>query len=165
MEHKNGMRIIRDLQLSPHPEGGFFRRIYSSPLKLESGQEERLAMSSILYLLTEEHPKGHLHRNRSDIVHYFMQGSAIEYILFDEESLGLSRVWLGPDLASGQVPWLVVPGGVWKASRLPSGEPYGLVAEAVSPGFEIEDMSLATSEWLGSHFPEVENELAEFILE
>ena len=60
---------------------------------------------------------------------------------------------LGPDLAAGQQLQLTVPGGVWKASHLPSGD-YGLISEAVSPGFEYEDMTLGKRDALLADFPQ-----------
>lgn len=40
---------------------------------------------------------------------------------------------------------MLVPGGTWKATWLESGK-YGLLSEVVSPGFEFDDMTLATEE-------------------
>ena len=60
---------------------------------------------------------------------------------------------LGPDLAAGQQLQLAVPGGVWKASHLPRGD-YGLISEAVAPGFEYEDMQLGEREALLRRFPQ-----------
>lgn len=60
---------------------------------------------------------------------------------------------LGPDLAAGQQLQLTVRGGVWKASHLPEGT-YGLISEAVSPGFEFADMTLGERELLLNQFPQ-----------
>lgn len=132
--------LINQLQLLPHPEGGYFRRIYTSSIEVPvgSGGSRRKLLSSIYYLLTRDSPVGHLHVNRSDIVHYFLRGSPLTYTLVSPEG-ELSRTTLGPDISSGHNLHLVVPSGWWKASELASGE-YGLVSEAVSPGFEYEDM-------------------------
>ncbi len=132
--------VIERLQLEPHAEGGFFRRLYQSGKTAPIGpsQAQRRLLTSIYYLLTSESPVGHFHENRSDIVHFFLGGSPLRYTLVSSEG-ELSQTLLGPDLASGHNLHLVVPSGWWKASELTSGE-YGLVSEAVSPGFEYEDM-------------------------
>jgi predicted cupin superfamily sugar epimerase len=93
-------------------------------------------------MLTAERSRGCLHRNQSDIVHFFHAGDAIEYLLIDPAGELYRRV-LGPDPAAGQVLQLVCPRGWWKATRLSGGE-YGLVGEAVAPGFEYRDRELAS---------------------
>ncbi len=132
--------IIENLNLEPHPEGGYFRRTYESELKatVDSLNAERKLLSCIYYLLTSDSPIGHLHENSSDIVHFFQMGSPIDYTLVSPEGK-ISQTTLGPNIGQGQQPQLVVPSGWWKASELTSGQ-FGLISEAVSPGFEYEDM-------------------------
>ena len=109
-------------------------------------------MTSIFYLLTADSPVGQWHLNRSDIVHYFHLGSPLHYYLIHPDGR-LETAVLGPDLAAGQRLQLTVPGGVWKASHLPAGD-YGLISEAVSPGFEYEDMQLGERSTLLQAFPQ-----------
>jgi predicted cupin superfamily sugar epimerase len=99
---------------------------------------ERKLLSCIYYLLTCDSPVGYLHENRSDIVHFFQLGSPITYTLISPQG-EISQTTLGPNIELGQQLQLVVPSGWWKASELTSGE-FGLISEAVSPGFEYEDM-------------------------
>jgi predicted cupin superfamily sugar epimerase len=48
-----------------------------------------------------------------------------------------------------------VPGGIWKASRLTPGKlGYGLISEAVTPGFSYEDMSLGVTSEMLEAYPE-----------
>lgn len=154
--------LIHQLQLTAHVEGGYFRRTYAST-RLTSDQPERACMSSIFYLLTDDSPIGHLHCNRSDIVHYYHagngqhagsgQGSGIlRYTLIHPGGF-VEEVLLGPDLAKGHRWQLTVPGGVWKASELICGE-WGLISEAVCPGFDFADMQLAGLTQLQALLPE-----------
>lgn len=69
-------------------------------------------------------------------------GSAIKYLIIPPDGRIKEQI-LGPDLMNGEVPQLVVNGGDWKVSQLCSGE-YGLISEAVAPGFEYEDNEIAT---------------------
>lgn len=48
---------------------------------------------------------------------------------------------------------LMVPGNTWKACYLLDGE-YGLISEAVAPGFEYEDMQIGKEEELVLKFPQ-----------
>ena len=45
--------LIRELQLAPHPEGGFFRRVYESAKRTEVNGIERPALTAIKFLLPE----------------------------------------------------------------------------------------------------------------
>lgn len=154
--------LIHQLQLTAHVEGGYFRRTYAST-RLTNEQPERACMSSIFYLLTDDSPIGHLHCNRSDIVHYYHggngqhdgngQGSGVlRYTLIHPGGF-VEEVLLGPDLAEGHRWQLIVPGGVWKASELIRGE-WGLISEAVCPGFDFADMQLASLTQLQALLPE-----------
>ncbi len=138
----NVEQLIQSLTLEPHIEGGYFRRTYSAPFRIEG--EDRCSLSSIYYLLTRDTPIGHWHRNRSDILHFFHSGSALTYWLISPDGT-LEKHLLGPDPSQGHEFQLLVPGGYWKATHLEFGD-YGLLSEAVTPGFVFEDMELARRE-------------------
>jgi len=116
------------LSLEPHPEGGHFKRIYTSPLLHDVAHAQRPLCTSIYYLLTREQPIGRMHRNRSDILHYFLDGGPLEYLLLSADG-ALRRARLDADS-----PFLLVPGGCWKASHLLEGAGHALIAEVVTPG-------------------------------
>ncbi|MEY9877409.1 putative cupin superfamily sugar epimerase [Streptacidiphilus sp. MAP12-33] len=130
--------LIEALGLEPHPEGGWYRRIYTSPHPHAAAGGERPTATSIYYLMTAEQPYGRLHRNRSDILHFFLEGDPVEYHTVEPE--GRLRVEV---LGEGDARHLVVPGGWWKASRVPAGARYALVAEVVTPGFDFADHAFA----------------------
>lgn len=147
--------LIEALGLDGHVEGGFFRRTYEATGKprVDDGRGERFSMTSIFYLLTAEGPIGHFHRNRSDIVHYFHLGDPIEYFLLHPDGR-LETVVMGPDPGRGHRLQLTVAGGIWKASRLSDGPAgYGLISEAVTPGFDYADMTLGRTSELLRRFP------------
>ena len=150
--------LAEHLGLDGHVEGGFFRRTYASDYTLLTADDrERLSMSSIFYLLAAESPIGHFHLNQSDIVHYFHLGDPITYYLVHPTG-ELTTVVMGSDIRKGQVLQLTVPGGVWKASEIPSDGPhgFGLISEAVTPGFEYDDMTLGYPEQMLVSFPQHE---------
>lgn len=140
--------LIEKLQLTPHPEGGYYRRTYES----SHTHLGRRLMSSIFYLLTDDQPIGHLHRNRSDIVHYWQAGGPLRYTLLSPEGK-LLKITLGPKLDERQQLQLTVPGGFWKASQLLCGD-FGLISEAVSPGFDFDDHDMAHAEGMRNRYPE-----------
>ena len=139
----NKQKIIDILGLTEHKEGGYFVRTYESDLKVKfnEAESERHSLTSIYYLLTDDSPVGCLHKNRSDIVHYYHTGGAIKYSILHPDGR-LEETIMGDKLEQGQVLQLFVKGGCWKASQLIEGE-YGLISEAVTPGFEYQDHVMA----------------------
>jgi predicted cupin superfamily sugar epimerase len=148
--------IIAALELESHVEGGYYRRTYQSAADrmIDGDRGSRHLMTSIYYLLTAASPTGYFHRNRSDILHYHHLGNALRYFLISPDGT-LETVTMGSDIRAGQRLQLHVPGGVWKASMLLEGpSDYGLISEAVSPGFDFADMELGNGRELARRFPE-----------
>jgi len=148
--------VINALDLVAHVEGGYFRRTYQSDhrARLETSAGPRYLLSSIYYLLTEQSPVGQFHFNQSDILHYFHLGDPIEYSLIHADG-SLQTLVMGSEILAGQHLQLHVPGGIWKASRLLNGSHgFGLISEAVSPGFDFADMEMADRGKLTAQFPQ-----------
>jgi len=149
----NSATVVAHLGLEPHLEGGYFRRSYTAPHALNG----RAAMSAIYYLLSTASPRGHLHRNRSDILHFWQGGSALHYTLISPTG-ELSQPVMGPDISKGEVLQMLVPGGYWKASELKDHHSancdYGLISEAVCPGFDFADHELASAAQIQRDYPE-----------
>lgn len=137
-------------------EGGFYRRTFQTDhaaLVMRAGGQRHL-MTSIYYLLTKDSPTGHFHLNQSDIVHYYHLGDPIQYMLIFPDGTLRTPV-MGSDILSGECLQLHVPGGVWKASQLKNGlAGFGLISEAVTPGFDYADMELGIRQSLVEQFPE-----------
>jgi len=159
----NKRQLIEKLSLAAHIEGGYFSRTYGSDIKadLPSYPEPRRLLSSIFYMLTDDNPIGYLHKNKSDIIHYFHGGSPLTYVILHPDG-HLEKKTLGFDLDKGQQLQLIVRGGCWKASELESGE-FGLISEAVAPGFEYEDMELADQETIRNRFPLLWDRIAKYV--
>lgn len=149
--------LIKSLNLSGHVEGGFYRQTFKADhrpmISTENG--DRVNMTSIYYLLSAKSPIGHFHMNRSDIMHYFHVGDPITYYLLNQDGTLETHI-LGPDPTKGHEMQMVVKGGTWKASKISTtGEyGYGLIGEAVAPGFEYQDMQLGKQAELVSTFPQ-----------
>ncbi|PJD93336.1 MAG: cupin [Legionella sp.] len=153
----NKTLLIQQLQLEQHIEGGYFARTYQSSLKINA----HALMSSIYYMLTDDRPVGHFHKNKSDIMHYFHIGSPITYFTISPTGLFETFI-LGPDISQEHVLQQLVPGGYWKASVLTTGE-FGLLSEAVSPGFEYDDMLLGTPDLLRAQYPHLWDKITPYV--
>jgi len=131
---RTGESLIEALGLEPHPEGGWYRRTWEAPAKAG----ERPAASAIYYLLLEGEASAP-HRIDATELWHFYDGDPLELIL--ERSGGTSDVHvLGPDVAAGQSPQVVVEPGVWQSAR-PLGR-YALVGATVTPAFTFEGFEL-----------------------
>jgi predicted cupin superfamily sugar epimerase len=129
--------LIRDLQLRPHPEGGFYRELYrsSSVVSPDDGRGGRAALTTIYFLL----PRGahsRWHRVQSDEVWHLYEGGPLELVVAPPGLEEVRRIVLGPALASHGPVW-TVPAGWWQAAR-PIG-PYALAGCTVAPGFDFTD--------------------------
>jgi predicted cupin superfamily sugar epimerase len=156
--------LIRHLNLSEHIEGGYFSRTYQSPLRTPISDDAgavRPLMSSIYYLLTDDRPVGHFHLNKSDILHFFQAGSPLLYLTISPDGV-LEKFIVGTNVLKGQRPQLLVKGGYWKASVLLEGE-FGLISETVSPGFDYEDMTIASSDVMRELYPDLWEEIADYV--
>jgi predicted cupin superfamily sugar epimerase len=127
-------QLIEQLQLQPHPEGGYYRRVFESGLRLPSG---RLASSAIVFLL----PAGQVsrwHRVDADELWHFYEGEPLE-LLMAESPASIQRQVLGPLSAEG-LPQRAVPAHAWQAAQ-PLGA-YSLVGCTLAPAFEFSGFCL-----------------------
>ena len=135
--------LIRDLDLAPHPEGGFYREIWRGRLGVEpaDGRGGRAALTSIYFLL----PAGAIsrwHRVTSDEIWHHYEGAPLELLLMPPDEPRLERHRLGP-LGPDQAPVRCVPAHWWQAAR--SLGAYTLVGCTVGPGFEFADFEMLNS--------------------
>jgi len=100
-----GESLIAALGLSPHPEGGWYRRTWESPVTLEG----RPIGSAILYLLLAGE-RSAPHRIDATEIWHFYTGSPLTLTL-DEVPGPATVVTLGPDVAAGQQPQHAWAGG------------------------------------------------------
>lgn len=143
--------LVRELQLKPHPEGGWYRETYRSRAGLRTPRGRRSLCTAILYLL-EEGQVSRLHRIKSDELWHFYAGGPLRV-----SALGpggrLETALLGPDPAAGHAPQALVPAGRWFGAAPEKGAGYSLVGCTVSPGFDFRDFELGSREELLKRFP------------
>jgi predicted cupin superfamily sugar epimerase len=153
--------LVALLELSPHPEGGYFRETFRSSGRVRplggSPAIDRSAGTAIYFLL----PAGAFsawHRVQSDEAWHHYDGAPVELHTIDPA--GVHRVIpLGRDLARGERPQHVVPAGWLQAAR-PAAAPshgnhpaYALCGCTVCPGFEFADFTLPSRAELRLRYP------------
>ena len=133
--------IVRQLQLQPHPEGGWYRELYRSDRQVLAPDAARSALTSIYYLL-ERQQWSRWHVVDADEVWHFYGGAALDLYAYNPASRQLVHSKLTA-LGDGGEPAGVVPAGVWQAAR--SQGDYSLVGCSVGPGFEYSGFRFVAS--------------------
>lgn len=128
--------LIAQLQLQPHPEGGWYREFFRSAGTVQSldGRSARSALTSIDFVL----PRGQFsawHRVRSDEAWHLLEGVGLDLWLLPPLGGPLSQV----RLSAGTTRRHVVPADWWQAAE-PLGE-MAYVGATVGPGFDFADFS------------------------
>jgi predicted cupin superfamily sugar epimerase len=127
--------IIRELGLTPHPEGGHYREMF----KDTAGVGGR-AHSTAIYYLLKAGEESRAHRIDATEIWHFYRGSPLELIIQAPDGTPRHHV-LGPAVERGERPQVIVPPHAWQAAR-PLGD-YTLVGCTVSPGFIFETFEMA----------------------
>ncbi|MFO0852340.1 MAG: cupin domain-containing protein [Gemmataceae bacterium] len=150
--------VVRLLDLKPHPvEGGFFRETWRDATvipgaSLPRHSEDRPVGTAIYYLLTGN-TVSEMHRLPGDEVFHFYLGDPVRMLQLHPD--GSAKVLtLGQDLLAGQVPQLVVPGGVWQGSHvLPGRHGFALLGATMAPGFDYADYTTGRRAELAKGWP------------
>ena len=131
-------QLIRDLDLSPHPEGGWYRRIHRSALNVQCDGAPRAALTSILYLLRAGETS-RWHRIDADEAWHHYEGAPLRLWQAEMDFREVQERTLGPVSATVR-PCHVVSAGAWQAAR--SLGDYTLMGCTVAPGFEFASFAL-----------------------
>jgi hypothetical protein len=143
--------LIQTLQLSPHPEGGWFRETYRAAQQDAAGR----AASTLIYFLLLPGQVSKLHRIDADESwHLYLGGPLLIHELVTETGAAQTTV-LGRALEHGEQPQHVVPAGRWFGAVLAPGASFALVGCVVAPGFEFDRFELARREQLLPRFAAV----------
>lgn len=138
-------RIIAELGLSPHPEGGHFRETFRDVATIGG----RSASTAILYLL-KEGELSHWHRIDAVEVWHWYAGSPLELRL-SSDGLETHTHTLGNRLDDRHCPQVIVPRTWWQAAR--SLGSFTLVGCTVAPGFEFSGFEMAPAGWQPGNRP------------
>jgi len=140
--------LVNDLQLLPHPEGGFYREMYRSPTIVNTdGLVQKSAYTSIYYLLSGNDFSS-WHRIKSDETWYFHSGCDVIIYSFDQNK-ALITIQLGLDSKCLQA---TIPANTWFAAKPVNENSFCLVSCAVAPGFEFADFEIGKRQNLLSQF-------------
>ncbi|GJE15746.1 cupin domain-containing protein [Methylobacterium marchantiae] len=131
--------VIARLGLQPHPEGGHYRETFRDPKEIDGR-----SVGSAIYYLLDLGETSEWHRVDAAEI-WFWHAGAPMVITTSPNGHDATATYLGPDLAHGQHPQIVVPAGHWQtATSLGS---WTLVSCTVSPAFRFEGFEMAPPGW------------------
>lgn len=127
--------LIRMYDLTPHPEGGYFREIFRSQTAVVSPVHDK-SRSSVthIYFLLGQDDVSRFHKVVHDEIWNFYEGSPLALYRYDGKTTTRARIGPGCNAYTA-----VVQGNAWQAAE--STGPYSLVGCTVAPGFDFEDFS------------------------
>ncbi|WP_144549623.1 cupin domain-containing protein [Bacillus sp. X1(2014)] len=151
---------VSKLGLTPHPEGGYYKRTFESDEQITDKElsvtfeGQRKLYTSIYFLLTSD-DVSHFHRLKSDELWYFHAGSPLTIHVIDENGK-YQELKLGLNLEKGEVPQILVKKNSIFGSSVMEEDTFSLVGCMVSPGFEFRDFELFTQDELIQKYPDHE---------
>ncbi|MEO3925806.1 cupin domain-containing protein [Micromonosporaceae bacterium B7E4] len=138
--------LAEQLDLAPHPEGGWFRETWrSAHAFVPDGYAGPRAAATAIYFLLQPGERSRWHVVRSDELWLWHSGGPLRLRLGGAAEVPAeepAEVRLGPDVPAGERPQVVIPGGVWQSAE-PAGDQPVLVSCVVAPGFDFADFQLA----------------------
>ena len=150
--------IIKQLELLPHPEGGYFKETYRSKLSLSKEelprefQGDRNACTAIYFLLTSENFSA-FHKIKQDEMWHFYSGSPISLHIINSHGV-YQKILIGSNFEKGEIPQFIVEGGDWFASEVETPDSFALAGCTVSPGFDFADFEMADRQELRQKYPD-----------
>jgi predicted cupin superfamily sugar epimerase len=134
--------VIRRLGLEPHPEGGYYRETFRSPIVLDLPDGRRRSASTAIHYLLPPGARSAWHRVASDEVWHHYDGGALH----------LHLLGVGTGVLDSSQPQMVVPAGTWQAAE-PERDAV-LCGCTVAPGFDFADFEMGGVDDLTREFPE-----------
>jgi len=125
--------IIAHLNLTPHPEGGFYRQTWVA-------ENQGRPVGTCIYFLLKAGEASNWHKVDATEIWLYHAGAPLILSLAATDHGPAADHLLTPDLTKG-APQIIVPENHWQAART-TGD-YTLVSCTVSPGFDFAGFTLA----------------------
>jgi predicted cupin superfamily sugar epimerase len=134
--------IAEELDLAPHPEGGWYRETWRSSVAFEpAGYDGPRASATAIYFLLCPGEQSRWHVVRSDELWFWHSGGPLT-LRFGGDGEAPDEARQQAQTLDQKSPQIRVPAGVWQAAAPAAGEAV-LVSCVVSPGFDFADFRLA----------------------
>lgn len=139
MNDTSAEALVRELQLAPHPEGGYFRETHREP-NPAGGRDHS---TTIYYLLAAGDVSAWHRVDATEVWHWYAGGPLALTLSPDGHDAAAHR--LGPNILAGERPQVIIQPHVWQTAE--SLGHWTLVGCTVSPGFCFDGFELAPPDW------------------
>ena len=155
----NSKEIINYLNLTPHPEGGYFKETYRSRESiinsdLWDGAKGTRNYSTAIYFMLEGQQYSAFHKIKQDEIWHFYAGEAILIHMIDNNGIYQS-VTIGNKIKQAEYFQYVIPANTWFASELKFKKGFSLCGCTVSPGFDFKDFEMPSRKYVIEKFPKL----------
>lgn len=136
--------LIKQLQLSAHPEGGWYRETWRGAADASG----RASGTAIVFLLRSGEAS-HWHRVDADEMWIWQGGDPLDLGIATSDEGPVRTLRLGGDIGAGEALQGLVPKSAWQAAwGCENGSAgYSLVSCVVVPGFNFAGFELAAPGW------------------
>lgn len=134
--------LAEALGLEPHPEGGWYRQTWVSPVTVTLDDGRVRPTATLIHFLLLAGESSAWHRVSSDELWMAHTGAvSLQVGGGGPKPVEASTARVGARIDAGQRPQALVPAGVWQRTLVSDAD--ALVSCLVSPGFSFDDFELA----------------------
>jgi predicted cupin superfamily sugar epimerase len=141
---------------------GFMATSYRSPLEVAPPGAAPRSLGQALYFVVTPDARVRLHRIRSDQIYHHYAGDPLEVLLFPDGAEP-HRAVVGPDLAAGHRPQLLIPGGAFHTARVLPGGTCALLGTTSWPAVAEGEFEEGDAAVLAARHPDLAGLLREFL--
>jgi predicted cupin superfamily sugar epimerase len=157
MDKQTAEKLIEQLELIRHPEGGWYRETYRSEDVIQDKAVSvrfsgKRSVCTAIYFLLQAGDVSALHRIKSDEIWHFYAGASLTVHVITPHG-EYSPLYLGGTISPKGSFQCVVPAGCWFGAEIAGGESYSLVGCTVAPGFDFADFEMGKRDELLREFP------------
>jgi uncharacterized protein len=158
---QNAEYWIKKLDLTPHPEGGYYKETFASNDVISTSTLERYRGKprkayTLIYYLLKSGQVSKFHLLQSDEIWNFYFGSTLTIHVIKEDGMYIEKK-LGQDIERSESFQHAVEHGAWFGASVDGENSFALVGCFVSPGFDFEDFEIGNMDYLLQSFPEHHN--------
>ncbi|GAA1764398.1 cupin domain-containing protein [Nocardioides hankookensis] len=129
--------VAEALDLQPHPEGGWYRQTWRSPVEVMLPDGRVRPTATLIYFLLPAGESSAWHKVASDELWMAHDGA----VTLELGGTGAAPAYDASHTVDATTPQAHVPAGVWQ--RTVATDADALVSCLVSPGFDFDDFELA----------------------
>ena len=157
----NSKEIIESLNLTAHPEGGYYKENYRSkglisPNSLWKGAKGNRNYSTGIFFLLDMKQFSAFHKIKQDEMWHYYMGSTLLLHIIDKNG-NYETIKIGKNLKNGEFLQYVVPADTWFASEVMDKKDFVLCGCTVSPGFDFKDFQMPSRKELTNLYPKHAN--------